>query len=198
MTKQLQEKLYQDFPDLFQNKSLPMSKSCMYWGVDVDDGWEPIIRQMCNSLAYVMDKYDVKVVFDQIKEKFGTLTVYHHTVYGKSWKHKKCYVLNFIESICRKFRFWKKAQIVANYRFGKEWSLNGKNKIPYSRNGWSDYSRKMNAAKGVDELVQDIISHARKASEIVCENCGITGADQNSRGWIKTLCEECKQKKSQF
>jgi hypothetical protein len=50
MTKELQDKLYADFPDLFSEKDLPMSETCMCWGLECGDGWEPIIRQMCVQL----------------------------------------------------------------------------------------------------------------------------------------------------
>ncbi len=77
MNKELQDKLYNDFPDLFQEKDLPMSETCMCWGLECDDGWEPLIRTMCEQLKLIQEWSGTKVIFQQIKEKFGSGRFYH-------------------------------------------------------------------------------------------------------------------------
>jgi hypothetical protein len=85
MTKELQDKLYTKYDVLFRDRSKPMSETCMCWGCDVNDGWYAILDYMCSSFMRFQKKYDVTVVFDQIKEKFGTLRVYHHLEFGPRW-----------------------------------------------------------------------------------------------------------------
>jgi len=51
MNKELEENLYKDFPDLFFEKDLPMTETCMCWGIDCRDGWEPILRSACKMLT---------------------------------------------------------------------------------------------------------------------------------------------------
>jgi hypothetical protein len=82
----------------------------MYWGIDVSDGWYDIIDALCQAATYtyttsiMIDEVDGKrlnidpysytnittyhfeikppqLVADQVKEKFGTLRVYHHLEY---------------------------------------------------------------------------------------------------------------------
>jgi len=48
---ELQEQLYKDYPDLFQESKLDMTQTCMCWGIECGDGWEPVIRNMCKMLS---------------------------------------------------------------------------------------------------------------------------------------------------
>lgn len=82
MHSALQQKLFDSYPDLFTNKDLGIQASCMAWGIDCGDGWYEIIDRMCHKLSKLGG-----VRFDQIKEKFGILTVYQsapNSVYDES------------------------------------------------------------------------------------------------------------------
>lgn len=74
MKKELQEKLYKEFPDLFSEKDLPMTETCMCWGICCDDGWFNLIRNLCLEISKA-DK-DKKIKAVQVKEKFGGLRFY--------------------------------------------------------------------------------------------------------------------------
>lgn len=74
MKKDLEEKLYSDFPTLFIEKDLPPTETCMCFGIGVGDGWYQILYDMCEKLTKV-EGFE-KLKFEQIKEKFGMLTVY--------------------------------------------------------------------------------------------------------------------------
>lgn len=88
MNQSLQNSLYEKYPKLFENKDKSKQESCMYWGISTGDGWYHIIDTLCNRIVnhekYVMNpkwpRYNpnyIPVTFDQIKEKFGGLTVYY-------------------------------------------------------------------------------------------------------------------------
>lgn len=90
MNEELENKLYEDFPALFENRHKSAAESCMYWGVACGDGWYDLIHDLCSliqngeSNARSRLKYENKdpnefipVKFDQIKEKFGGLRVYY-------------------------------------------------------------------------------------------------------------------------
>ena len=51
MTKELQEKLYADFPEIFRQTKLDMRETCMCWGCECGDGWELIIRRLCEAIT---------------------------------------------------------------------------------------------------------------------------------------------------
>jgi len=93
MKQELQQQLYDKYPELFSNKDKSIMESCMGWGIECGDGWYDILSSLCwmikqqednirsqteykqqKDATYTSDYYPVK--FDQIKEKFGGLRVY--------------------------------------------------------------------------------------------------------------------------
>ena len=93
MKTELQDQLYQKYPDFFSNKDKSIQESCMGWGIDCNDGWYEIISSLCwmikqheNNIlwqtkwtqktdpSYESNYFPVK--FDQIKEKYGGLRLY--------------------------------------------------------------------------------------------------------------------------
>lgn len=93
MKQELQQQLYDKYPDLFSNKDKDIRSSCMAWGCEHGDGWFDILSTLCWMIkqhednnkwqteykqkqdpSYVSDYNPVK--FDQIKEKFGGLRIY--------------------------------------------------------------------------------------------------------------------------
>lgn len=96
MKQELQNQLYEQYPDLFSNKDKDIRSSCMAWGCDCGSGWYDIISTLCWMITQhekskqwhkkYLEKNDPEkfkelpeyfpVRFDQIKEKFGGLRVY--------------------------------------------------------------------------------------------------------------------------
>lgn len=80
MRRELQDKLFADFPLIFPPEMRKdMQVSCMFWGVACGDGWYSLIRECCEHLQTRIN-HDPnlwpQVVAAQIKEKFGTLCFY--------------------------------------------------------------------------------------------------------------------------
>ena len=75
----LQYKLYGMFPRLFAGRMLPISQSCMPFGIECGDGWFKIILKMCKELdehiATITTKESECLYFSGIKEKYGMLSV---------------------------------------------------------------------------------------------------------------------------
>ena len=169
MDKEIQDKIFAKYPDMFGDKDKPMSETCMCWGLDVGAGWEHIIDHLCSQLDGLQKEYDIKVIFDQVKEKFGELRIYHHTELGSRWT----------------------TDVDGNSL------LDGKPEIEYVSCGWRHYGKTMPAYDGVDRLVSEIITNAADFSSITCENCGMTGATPSKAGWIKTECDKCRNEKNE-
>ena len=93
MKPELQQKLYDKYPDLFSNKDKDVRSSCMAFGCEHGDGWYEILSSLCFMIKqhedndrwrtqykqkenpdYISDYHPVK--FDQIKEKYGGLRIY--------------------------------------------------------------------------------------------------------------------------
>ena len=94
MSPEKEQALYDKYPELFQDRTLPSSQSLMCFGCEHSDGWYGILSSLCFKIKqherniegqikykqttdpeYKLDYTPVK--FDQIKEKFGGLSVYY-------------------------------------------------------------------------------------------------------------------------
>jgi hypothetical protein len=78
MTEELQQKLYDKYPEIFQQKYLLSQEACMGWGICVGSGWFNILDVLCfNIQAHMQAHPDVRIQVVQVKEKFGTLHFYY-------------------------------------------------------------------------------------------------------------------------
>jgi len=94
MKEELEKKLFDKYPEIFVQKDLPMTQTCMCWGISCGDGWYNIIDNLCSmimnhnrnlnrSIEYDIEKgkateADLVPVIQatQVKEKFGGLRFY--------------------------------------------------------------------------------------------------------------------------
>ena len=88
MNQELQQQLYKDYPKIFAQTKLPMTETCMCWGLECGPGWESIIRGLCGAIQSKISNQSMytgglygkircpQVEFTQVKQKFGTLRVY--------------------------------------------------------------------------------------------------------------------------
>lgn len=90
MEEELQNKLYDRFPNLFVNRNLDKRQSPMAYGITCGEGWYNILYSLCYLITRYEENYEhrkrysetpveeyTNVTFDQIKEKFGSLTIYY-------------------------------------------------------------------------------------------------------------------------
>ena len=92
------EKIFNKYPKLFAQRHLPITQSCMGWGLSHGEGWYGIIEHLCEQIQThlkslegqgweVLDfgeepknpenKHIYQVEFSQIKSKFGSLRIYY-------------------------------------------------------------------------------------------------------------------------
>jgi len=96
MDAELQQKLYDKYPQLFSNKDKGIQSSCMAWGCEIGNGWYEILSSVCWMISQhernkednkkYLEKNDAErlaslpeyfpVKFDQVKEKYGGLRLY--------------------------------------------------------------------------------------------------------------------------
>lgn len=101
MREELDSKLVSDFHLIFKNRNGSIMETCMAWGFECGDGWEPLIRNTCKVIQHHIDqrnennewrkKYNLEhnvnkfnvfdeiqqVTADQIKEKYAGLRFYY-------------------------------------------------------------------------------------------------------------------------
>jgi len=77
MKKELDRKLCEDFPLLYRDRRAPLTETCMGWGFQCGDGWEPLIRSLSGALEQLITSLpeDQQTFYraSQVKEKFGAL-----------------------------------------------------------------------------------------------------------------------------
>ena len=142
MNSDLENKLFEKYPEIFQQRHLSEVETAMCWGITCGDGWYNIIDSLCagimnhvfnaNSLlkykqskGECLDKEPIKPPQAvQVKEKFGGLRFY----------------------------------------------------LEYS-----------------DDYINGLVHMAESMSYKTCEVCGNVGT-QNNKGWVTTLCKDCRDK----
>lgn len=72
MRKELTDKLYINYKNLFSRKDLPMTQTAMCWGIETGDGWYNLIDELCSKLVALHPN----IRANQVKEKYGTLRFY--------------------------------------------------------------------------------------------------------------------------
>jgi len=104
MKEELEKKLFEKYPEIFVQKDLPMSQTCMCWGIECGDGWYNIIDALCGRIMGYNRNLNWKIQRDiedgkakesdlipviqatQVKEKFGGLRFYTNStdeyIYG--------------------------------------------------------------------------------------------------------------------
>lgn len=80
MNKELELKLVEKYPVILKDYGGDVQKTCMHFGMECGDGWYELLNEMLSKLDYISKISGVQVVADQIKEKFGTLRFYYHTI----------------------------------------------------------------------------------------------------------------------
>ena len=69
--------LFKKYPKIFRQKDLPMTETCMCWGIECGDGWFDIISTLCENIQKYVDETGCpQVEAVQVKEKFGGLRFY--------------------------------------------------------------------------------------------------------------------------
>lgn len=77
MKKELQDKLFTKYPKIFAQRKLPMTQTCMCWGIECGDGWYKIIDLLCELLQWDTDKNKhPQIEAVQVKEKHGSIRFY--------------------------------------------------------------------------------------------------------------------------
>ena len=83
MSPELDAKLCEKYPLIMSERRLGAMETAMCWGFEHGDGWYHLLDSamrlvqshidMVNKRGYKIEQ----VVFEQVKEKFGMLTIYH-------------------------------------------------------------------------------------------------------------------------
>lgn len=132
MKKELQEKLFNNYPGIFRQRGLDRTVTAMCYGISCGDGWYTLIDTMCGNIQNRMENANrnkpeeehIICEATQVKEKWGGLRFY---------------------------------------------------------------------VQGSDSYIDGIIDLAESMSYRICSECGNASVqNEKKRGWIYTLCDNCK------
>ena len=74
MKKELEELLYQRYPELFSERTLSPEETAMCRGIACGDGWFDLIDTLCRTIQQGIEHGDTPPVrVSQVKSKGGTL-----------------------------------------------------------------------------------------------------------------------------
>lgn len=195
MTRELEEKLYNDFPELFKEKDLPASQTCMCWGIECEDGWEPIVRNMCRLLTCKSTVYmGLKPIFPYADKLERFLDYKTNSLFR--WLERKLNLPYHTIKLPQTTR-------VANFpgwgvRFTQIKEKFGTLRVYYSVYPLStaEESSKFNKETVRKEwerfqgYVEGVTRFAEYLSSKTCERDGKPGR-LTGGGWITTLCTDC-------
>ena len=167
MKKELDEQLCKDFPLLYADRCAPMNQSAMFWGFEVGDGWEPIMRRLSEKLeAMIAALPDIVCECWDAKEM--------HPMGGACTRIVKAEDVKWLDSSitedrlcgCKQYKSYRPRASQVKEKFG---------------------GLRVYLTSSTDEMEQ-AIRQAEEESFKTCEICGEPGALRRG-GWLATLCD---------
>jgi hypothetical protein len=77
MKEELQQKLFQKYPELFKQRDLSLQESAMPRKIETDDGWYWLLDKLCECIQSCIGLNKLKQIeFVQVKEKLGSLCIF--------------------------------------------------------------------------------------------------------------------------
>lgn len=205
MDKELDKQLCEDFPLLYRDRNASMQESCMYFGLAVGNGWEPIIRNLSEKLEPIArEQYE--------ENKSNPNAECYRCGKGKQWHwlFAAYYIIKYF------FKNKKKATVIVKNRKSsyigrlstiklikwwwnyKWWKPCKKFQIPYLhaaqvKEKFGELRYYYGGCSDKDcKRVRELVSAAESLSMTTCEHCGQPGKMQPG-GWMKTLCDKCQE-----
>ncbi len=210
--------LMEEHPLLFARSRLPMTKTCMCWGIECGEGWHRPLTELCNQLETlnltIGKQFGLVIRAEQVKEKYGTL----HFYFGietlcSLWRRVIAAPFDFL-AWCFRTKFtperinaesdeegnFKKYDVVWHPRF-RYWLCYKFGAIA----NWIKFSlgndKRISVVHGaLMSMVDKLIAEGEKECYNTCEDCGHQiGTDWSPRcetqGWINYICDECAIKR---
>jgi hypothetical protein len=176
----LQEKLFAKYPKIFGEKDLPMTQTCMCWGIETDNGWYNILDRLCSNIQWYIDssvksvEYNTKHNAMVTAAKAGDWTLFDEQFVGGTYT--PAYLqMRKKEILTEPLR---NATIVTQVVASQVKEKFGALRFYYN---------------GGDDVIDGMVGMAEAMSGCTCEACGNIGRVR-SGGWMRTLCDEHAEK----
>lgn len=165
MSPELEKKLAEKYPTLFQDKDKPVTQSLMAFGCEFDDGWYKLIDDLCEYITKLSNREDMVRLKDEYKtkENYGFIHVKRPSISFTQVKEK-----------WGRIRIYWHGGGVDNFEEIKE-------KVNYQ-----DYEKHVNSYY---DSIQNAIDYVEFLSGKVCEVCGEPGK-MYTNGWYMVRCKK--------
>ena len=214
MDAKLTEKLYKEFPLLYAESKLDMSRTCMCWGFSHDNGWYDLIYELSAKLEPMIEELMHKVPVEE-KICFCGCRYFDHEI---SIKHKPCKIVHKIP-----YYPFKKTWFIVNNDASKAlviWNRIAQKfktwvndfcdfispviykRVPCHCKGYEEYHATAVQVKekfgylhfyasGFTDEMDELVTEAENKSATICETCSKPGKLRNDLPWKRTLCNDC-------
>lgn len=180
MKKELQEKLYNRYPELFSQKDLSIKQSCMPFGIETGDGWYNIINSVCCLLQHYVknsrsDRARNLIWNRRLKQAIDGNTTNLYRFFNNSIGYTEEKANEEIEKQIKNKNFRKVEKPVPQIQFTQIKEKYGTLRL-YTNH--------------VDDYIDGVVAMAEIMSGCTCEVCGVPGK-LTGGGWYQTLCRRC-------
>ena len=185
MREELDNKLCEKYPRIFQNRNKSMQESCMFWGFSCGDGWYQVIDSLCAQIQHHVDWKRKQRVYDLKR--------------ARATKKGRDALIKFLAGDGQ-VRDWHEER-------ADEILENGDRPItPYCHQVVADQVKEKFGGlrfyyHGGDDEVSGMVRMAESWAAHTCENCGNAGTLRHG-GWVRTLCDaheaEYQEKQSKY
>jgi len=172
MKRELEQKLINDFPELYIEHNEPPTKSLMCFGMDVEDGWYDIVYALSRCITYHVESRINREIVLRENLKFGRV----FDDWKKGWKSKWWY-----RYVWKNIKEYKRLLEPLDIDSMRVRAVQVKEKF----GGLRFYIH------GADDEVFGMIEMAEMMSYVTCEKCGHHGKMHRRGSWLKTLCTKC-------
>jgi len=84
--------MMEHYPDMFKKRNPPSDQKFiepMNFGFEIGNGWRHVLDSLCEKVKVLQDVFGFILVFDQVKEKYGSARFYTHIEFPESTKVSK-------------------------------------------------------------------------------------------------------------
>lgn len=196
MKTELDIQLVKDFPNLYKDRQASIMHSCMGWGFDCGDGWEPLIRELSEKLE--KEIVDFKKQNPVVPCRMCSCSREKHYKWGPCvtvHKFQTKYIYNNYNKGFFRIRLpiWlqKTVNKVLGFFFYElrtchctEYDAN----YPRASQVKEKYGTLRFYMSSANDKMYDMIEDAESKSAVTCEECGQPG-ELRGGGWLRTLCD---------
>lgn len=173
MREELDAKLVEKYPYMFQNRYKSMRETCMCWGFECGDGWYQILDSLCGQIEHHVSwkrkqrMYDLKRARAAKKGREALIKFLAGKGTANAWTEERAD--DILENGDRDITPYVSRVVVdqVKEKFG----------------GLRFYYH------GGDDVVDGMVRMAESWAGHICEQCGNPGTIRHG-GWVRTLCDK--------